>query len=305
MLANLPAQRARSQEDEDLLSIFSDQSFSDPSETQKPNPIEAPLTPPTPNVNEEGLQHINPYLMDNLATGKWLAFDINKGAKQIDIVDNNDEKSNSNISDKARMTSPIVFKKKLVQPRFSRRRYLREYNGLRLLPALINTTGFITVLIMALVINLGILIPKTASNNQIAVSQQDLIHTIQTLKPQLQGLSAQHLALKSALAEIKVKIPLEETIRQQLDHMLSDLNANRAIRLIHHDVTLVTIAEDEIPFLALSLKLETGFITWMEQREALFQSLVGVKVQKETLTAPPRQSTIIVETLIHIPVLTS
>jgi hypothetical protein len=312
MLAGLPSQKLRLLQPDDAPDTVDTADTADtadhpPSSGQTEPKIDdtpdAFLNAAPPTSDEDELRQINPYLVDNLATGKWLAYDINKGAKQVDIIDNKSAEFDNNIVSDIRHNAPLVFKKKLVQPRFSRRRYLREYNGLRLLPALLSSTGFAAVLITALVINFGILIPKTASNNQIAAAKDDLVQTIATLKPQVQSLSTQHLALQNTLADIKARIPAETETRQYLDEVLDDMNNNRAIRLIQHHIQLETAAEDELSFLVFNLKLETGFITWMEHREKLFQSLIGVKVHQETLTAPPRQSTIIVETQMHIPVL--
>jgi hypothetical protein len=258
--------------------------------------LNKPVQPDQKNrAKPNQLIDINPFSNHNLEQGNWATFDLKLSVEHIDKKHKKEK-----ILKSTDLSIPLTFKKKSIQPRFSRRRYLREYNTLNLMPLLLTLTGFISVLIIAMVINLGILLPGTHQNRAKAENILSLEQTMATLKPEFQALSAEQEQLKNQANQSWMSFPVEGDVRHQLIAFIDMLGEDRSVQLIDYDI-ITTPAQPELDYLTLNMKIKTGFINWMEYRDLLNSDFMGIRVITETITAPPRQNLVNISTSLHIP----
>lgn len=252
--------------------------------------------------NTDQLIAINPFSSTNIKQGNTINFDI-----KIDMDSTEKNRKKGKVKTNIEITEPLVFKKKLIQPKFSRRRYLREYNGLHLMPFLLTITGCISVMVIAVAINIGILLPGTQRNYARAENLPSLKQSIATLEPEFHNLIAQQDHLASEAERIWISFPTEPELRQDLNAFLTMLGEDRSLQLINYDILEVPISDDagagdtHLSHLNLQMEIKTGFINWMEYRDRLSRNLIGVHVVNETINAPPRQNIVNINTTFHFP----
>lgn len=238
---------------------------------------------------------INPFTKHNLELGKWVTIDL-KSSPDVSTKQTKKQKA-SKITD---LSLPLVFKKKHIQPRFSRRRYLREYNSLNMMPFLLTITSFISVLIIAMVINLGILIPGIKQNRALAENLDALNMTIATLKPEFHLLATEQEQLKAQAHQAWMGFPTENDLRHQMIAFMNIMGEDRSVQLIHYDMTTIS-GNAGLHHLIIAMEIKTGFINWMEYRDFLNADFTGIRVETETINAPPRQNLVNITARFYIP----
>ena len=84
--------------------------------------------------------------------------------------------------------STVSYKKKLLQPRFSRRRFLRDYRGTNLLTVIMLFLIVTGMNIGTIITNVSVLIPQTVQNQRAGEESQTFLQKIDRDQPKLAAL---------------------------------------------------------------------------------------------------------------------
>lgn len=255
------------------------------------------------DVTISALDELNPFSSENIRLGRVATLNItpedSAGSQNEDSGYFSASRDEARAAQKAK---PVTIKKKMVQPKFSRRRYLREYEGTALLTVVLVMFLFCLVLAGSIMINFGYLIPQTQVNNNQVRQAALLERKIEQLTPRLRELLNQQGTLKASMTASEEKVPSQLIAESALLDFITLLERDKAIRLTNQRTESRTEEEQGHTYIALELELETTFLRWLSYRETLMESLGGVDFHKELITAPAGRSNVKIFTEIRVPV---
>jgi len=196
--------------------------------------------------------------------------------------------------DQAEKTKSAAKPKARQQHRFSRRRYLREYNGNTLLSLVLTVALFLLLNAGTIIINTVFLIPETNFNQDIGKQSGNLARQIEEDQPKLARLLKRRLALSRQAEKSFDEFTQLDNIRNTFSRMVQYLNASGGIKLLQHNIQEQDTELQGIRTLVLSLDAETTFLDWMTLRGELTKMSGGADIIEEGFIAPPGKSTLTV-----------
>ena len=229
----------------------------------------------------------NPFSLVNINRGASSAVAITPSVQHQDVEEPSKRKSRRKQTVER---ATINYKKKLVQSRFSRRRFLRiwqqHYFGryLQLLSLL--------ALLWVIVTNVSVIIPQTKLNQEAGKQSEAFRNQIDRDQPKLTGLLQRRQSLETKLNNLIESFVTSNQIRDDFTAFLNLLDEDPRVEVSEQTIEAL---ENELPgieAISVSFRVKTNFLLWLKYRNQMIRTYQDINVIQETITAPPGISTV-------------
>lgn len=181
----------------------------------------------------------------------------------------------------------VTYKKKLVQLRFSRRRYLRDYRGTNLLTVILL---FITLLgfnLGTIITNVSVLLPQTVENRRAGEESQTFLRKIDRDQPKLAALLNRRQKMNAEVETVLQDFDTVSAIREDFANFITALEDSPGINLISQQINEETGELPNVSVVGVSLELETSFLLWLRLRNKMLREIGEINITDEVIIAPP------------------
>ena len=242
-------------------------------------------------------EHASPEALAN----PFSLVNINRGAASGNAISTGITSGTSNSTSKRRINSntkvdgertTVSYKKKLQQLRFSRRRFLRDYNGSHILAVIfvfILLVGFNGGTIFA---NVSVLIPQTKINQDAGKQALAFRNQIERDTPKLSGLLNQRQANNKRVNEALEAFATTTEIRNDFSAFINELDEDPRIEISEQTIVAETNDLPKVENITVSFKAKTNFLLWLQFRNKFIRRIGEINVIEETITAPPNVPTV-------------
>ena len=232
----------------------------------------------------------NPFSLVNINRGAASGNSISPG-----ISSSNDGASKRRINTKTNAggeRTTVTYKKKLQQLRFSRRRFLRDYNGTNLLTVIfmfLLVVGFNGGTIFA---NVSILIPQTKINQDAGKQSVAFRNQIDRDTPKLSGLLNQRKANNERVKQALEAFASTADIRNDFSSFINMLDEDPRVEVSEQSIEAEANDLPKVENITVSFKAKTNFLLWLQYRNKFIRRIGEINVLEETIIAPPNVSTV-------------
>ncbi len=233
----------------------------------------------------------NPFSLVNInrgaASGNAISTGMASGAS--------DQSSNRRVNANAKVDgerTTVSYKKKLQQLRFSRRRFLRDYNGSHILAVIFVfflLIGFNGGTIFA---NVSVLIPQTKINQDAGKQAAAFRNQIERDTPKLSGLLNQRKANNERVNEALEAFATTTEIRNDFSAFINELDEDPRIEISEQTIAAETNDLPKVENITVSFKAKTNFLLWLQFRNKFIRRIGEINVIEETIIAPPNVPTV-------------
>ena len=231
----------------------------------------------------------NPFSLVNINRGATSAVAITPSVQHQDVEETSKRKSRRKQTVER---ATINYKKKLVQSRFSRRRFLREYSSNTILGAIFSFLVLIGFTIGTIVTNVSVIIPQTKLNQEAGKQSEAFRNQIDRDQPKLTGLLQRRQSLEEKLNKLIEEFVTSNQIRDDFTAFLNLLDEDPRVEVSEQNVEVI---ENELPGIegiSVSFRVKTNFLLWLKYRNQMIRTYQDINVIQETITAPPGISTV-------------
>lgn len=186
----------------------------------------------------------------------------------------------------------VSYKKKLMQSRFSRRRFLRDYNGTTILSVIATFLLFASVSIGASVGNIAILIPKTRVNKDAGQRAETFRSEITFNEPKLTKLLQRRQSIELKLEKALAAFVDTNQIRDDFSKFISVLEDDPRIEVSGQQIEAIESELENIESIVVSFNVRTSFLLWLKYRNEMIRRIGEINVIEERIEAPAGQPTI-------------
>ncbi|MGC6485947.1 MAG: hypothetical protein ACON4P_09795 [Candidatus Puniceispirillales bacterium] len=181
----------------------------------------------------------------------------------------------------------VSYKKKLVQLRFSRRRYLRDYRGTNLLTVILLFIVLLSFNIGTVFTNVSVLIPQTVDNRRAGEESQTFLRQIDRDQPKLAALLSRRQKMNAEVEEVLQDFDTVSEIREDFANFITLLDDNPGINLVSQQINETGGDLPDVSVVAVSLELETSFLLWLRLRNKMLREIGEINITDEVIIAPP------------------
>ena len=186
----------------------------------------------------------------------------------------------------------VTYKKKLQQLKFSRRRFLRDYNGTNILNVIFLFIIFIGSSAGTIVTNVSFLIPQTQMNQEAGQQAVAFRNQIDRDTPKLSGLLNQRKNFQVKVDEALNNFASTTDIRNSFSSFITELDDDPRVEVSEQTIDA---EENELPRvenITVSFKVKTNFLLWLQYRNRFIRNTDEINVIEETITAPAGEVTV-------------
>ena len=233
----------------------------------------------------------NPFSLVNINRGAASGNAISTGMTSGASDRTSKRRSNSNTKVDGERTT-VSYKKKLQQLRFSRRRFLRDYNGSHILAVIFVfflLIGFNGGTIFA---NVSVLIPQTKINQDAGKQAAAFRNQIERDTPKLSGLLNQRQANNKRVNEALEAFATTTEIRNDFSAFINELDEDPRIEISEQTIVSETNDLPKVENITVSFKAKTNFLLWLQFRNKFIRRIGEINVIEETIIAPPNVPTV-------------
>ena len=231
----------------------------------------------------------NPFSLVNINRGASSAVAITPSVQHQDVEEPSKRKSRRKQTVER---ATINYKKKLVQSRFSRRRFLREYSSNTILGAIFSFLVLIGFTVGTIVTNVSVIIPQTKLNQEAGKQSEAFRNQIDRDQPKLTGLLQRRQSLETKLNNLIESFVTSNQIRDDFSAFLNLLDKDPRVEVSEQTIEAL---ENELPgieAISVSFRVKTKFLLWLKYRNQMIRTYQDINVIQETITAPPGVSTV-------------
>ena len=231
----------------------------------------------------------NPFSLVNINRGASSAVAITPSVQHQDVEEPSKRKSRRKQTVER---ATINYKKKLVQSRFSRRRFLREYSSNTILGAIFSFLVLIGFTVGTIVTNVSVIIPQTKLNQEAGKQSEAFRNQIDRDQPKLTGLLQRRQSLETKLNNLIESFVTSNQIRDDFTAFLNLLDEDPRVEVSEQTIEAL---ENELPgieAISVSFRVKTKFLLWLKYRNQMIRTYQDINVIQETITAPPGVSTV-------------
>ena len=232
----------------------------------------------------------NPFSLVNINRGAASAMPITPSVQHQDIEEDTSKKKSKRKQPAERTT--VNYKKKLMQSRFSRRRYLREYSGTTILGAIFSFLVLIGFTVGTVVTNVSVLIPQTRINQDAGKQSEAFRNEIDRNQPKLSGLLQRRQDLDQKLNDLTNNFVDVNVIRDDFAAFLNLLDEDPRVEVSEQTIEAIDNELPNIQAINVSFRIQTSFLLWLKYRNQMIRTYDDINVIEETITAPPAISTV-------------
>lgn len=226
---------------------------------------------------------------------------INRGAASGQSISPGMDTSNDGMDGKIKATqretsknerTTVTYKKKLQQLKFSRRRFLRDYNGTNILNVIFLFIIFIGSSAGTIVTNVSFLIPQTQMNQEAGQQAVAFRNQIDRDTPKLSGLLNQRKNFQVKVDEALNNFASTTDIRNSFSSFITELDDDPRVEVSEQTIDA---EENELPRvenITVSFKVKTNFLLWLQYRNRFIRNTDEINVIEETITAPAGEVTV-------------
>ena len=183
--------------------------------------------------------------------------------------------------------STVSYKKKLLQPRFSRRRFLRDYRGTNLLTVILLFLVVTGMNIGTIVTNVSVLIPQTVQNQRAGEESQTFLQKIDRDQPKLAALLKRRQKMNQDVEMVLKDFDTVSKIREDFANFITSLDENPSVNLISQQINENASELPDVSVVGVSLEIETSFLLWLRLRNNMVRQVKEVNITDEVIIAPP------------------
>ena len=234
----------------------------------------------------------NPFSLVNINRGATSAIPISPGADESmkDQKDNIQSKKGKKAQKNERKS--VTYKKKLLQSKFSRRRFLRDYSGTNILTVILMFILLIGVSTGTIITNVSVLIPETRINRDAGKQSEAFRNEIARNEPKLSQIlkrrAAIDLKVESALQNF---VPSNE-IRNDFTEFLQMLEDDPRVELSNRTIEAIPNDLPNVESIVVSFSVKTSFLLWLKHRNQMIRKFEDIDVIEESIIAPPGVPTV-------------
>ena len=245
-------------------------------------------TPDVPLGGETKPEHAtpealaNPFSLVNIQRGAAMGAVMTK-----DTTASQNRASSHRGSQQHLERSTVSYKKKLLQPRFSRRRFLRDYRGTNLLTVILLFLVVTGMNIGTIVTNVSVLIPQTVQNQRAGEESQTFLQKIDRDQPKLAALLKRRQKMNQDVEMVLKDFDTVSKIREDFANFITSLDDNPSVNLISQQINENASELPDVSVVGVSLEIETSFLLWLRLRNNMVRQVKEVNITDEVIIAPP------------------
>ena len=224
----------------------------------------------------------NPFSLVNIQRGAAMGAVMTK-----DTTVNQGATSTRRRNQQTAERATVTYKKKLIQPRFSRRRFLRDYRGTNLLTVILLFMILLGMNIGTTVTNVSVLIPQTAENQRAGAESQTFLQVIERDQPKLSSLLKRRQKMNDEIDMILEDFSTVSQIREDFANFIGSLDENPSVNLISQQISEETSELPNVSLVTVTLELETSFLLWLRLRNKMVREVTEINISDEVINAPP------------------
>ena len=233
----------------------------------------------------------NPFSLVNINRGAVSGNAISTGITSSTSGEVAKRRANKNSSGDSERTT-VSYKKKLMQLRFSRRRFLRDYNGSHILAVI-----FVFLLLIGfnggtIFTNVSILIPQTKINQDAGKQAAGFRNQIERDTPKLSGLLNQRKANNERVNKALEAFAPTTDIRNDFSAFINELDEDPRIEISEQTIASEKSDLPKVENITVSFKAKTNFLLWLQFRNKFIRRVGEINVIEETIVAPPDVPTV-------------
>ena len=225
---------------------------------------------------------INPFSLVNIQRGAAMGAVMTK-----DTTTNQNATSSTRSGQHQVERSTVSYKKKLLQPRFSRRRFLRDYRGTNLLTVIVLFLIVTGMNIGTIVTNVSVLIPQTVQNQRAGEESQTFLQKIDRDQPKLAALLKRRQKMNQDVEMVLRDFDTVSEIREDFANFITNLEDNPNVNLISQQINESGSELPDVSVVGVSLQIETSFLLWLRLRNSMVREVKEVNITDEVIVAPP------------------
>ena len=187
---------------------------------------------------------------------------------------------------------PIEGSKKRLQSKFSRRRFIRDYNRNRLLPVLAFTFFIIGLNVSIIIANTVFFIPQTEANLNTQKEANAFIKQIESNAPKLSGLIKRRETINDKVENILAQFATTTDVRSHFADFINDLDQDPRIEVSEQSIDANKSEMPSIDYVVASFRAKTTFLLWLKYRNEMLREVNEVNIIEESIKAPPDDSTV-------------
>ena len=235
----------------------------------------------------------NPFSLVNInrgaASGNSISPGITSGITSGSSDGSAKRRINTNANTGSERTT-VSYKKKLLQLRFSRRRFLRDYNGTNLLAVIFMFLILVGFNGGTIFTNISVLIPQTKINQDAGKQAINFRNQIDRDTPKLSGLLNQRKANNERVNKALASFASTTDIRNDFSVFLNELDEDPRIEISEQTIQSEKNDLPKVENITVTFKAKTNFLLWLQYRNKFIRKIGEINVVEEIITAPAGQS---------------
>ena len=255
---------------------------------KNPDPLVQSAAPDVPLGGETKAEHatpealINPFSLVNIQRGAAMGAVMTKDTTAAQNTTSSHRNGQSHVE-----RSTVSYKKKLLQPRFSRRRFLRDYRGTNLLTVIMLFLIVTGMNIGTIITNVSVLIPQTVQNQRAGEESQTFLQKIDRDQPKLAALLKRRQKMNQDVEMVLQDFDTVSKIREDFANFITNLEDNPNVNLISQQINENASELPDVSVVGVSLEIETSFLLWLRLRNNMVREVNEVNITDEVIVAPP------------------
>ena len=225
---------------------------------------------------------INPFSLVNIQRGAAMGAVMTKDTTAAQNTTSSHRNGQSHVE-----RSTVSYKKKLLQPRFSRRRFLRDYRGTNLLTVIMLFLIVTGMNIGTIITNVSVLIPQTVQNQRAGEESQTFLQKIDRDQPKLAALLKRRQKMNQDVEMVLQDFDTVSKIREDFANFITNLEDNPNVNLISQQINENASELPDVSVVGVSLEIETSFLLWLRLRSNMVREVNEVNITDEVIVAPP------------------
>lgn len=233
----------------------------------------------------------NPFSLVNINRGAVSGNAISPGITSGASDGSSKRRINTNAKIDGERTT-VSYKKKLQQLRFSRRRFLRDYNGSQILAVIFMFLLLIGFNGGTIFTNVSVLIPQTKVNQDAGKQAAAFRNQIDRDTPKLSGLLNQRKANNERVNQALEDFATTAEIRNDFSAFINELDEDPRIEISEQTIESEKNDLPKVENITVSFKAKTNFLLWLQFRNKFIRRIGEINVIEETIIAPPNVPTV-------------
>lgn len=251
--------------------------------------VKAPLSGDTKAERATPEALANPFSLVNINRGAASAIPISPGIDKT-TEDMTPKKKGKRAQRTERAT--VSYKKKLMQTRFSRRRFLRDYSGTTILSVIFLFILLLGVSVGTVVGNVMVLIPETRINQDAGKQSEAFRNEIARNEPKLAQILQRRQNIDAKVEDALDEFVTTKQIRDEFTALIEELDDDPRVEVSGQQIEAIENELPNVQAISVSFNVKTTFLLWLKYRIQMIRTYDDINVIQETIEAPPGVPTV-------------